>query len=486
MTEPIGRSSRSHRDYRVLAAAAVDGRIAPDDAVALEAHLATCDVCRADQEAMIADHAWLATPARVAPPDSRVRVAILDAARSPRVPRTEGARLPWSASLAAAALVVLVGGAATLALLERTPGPGASVVPNPSPTGSTGPTCGPAMYEVAQRVPTGGAGTQPTSVALGDFDGGHGADAVVGFAAGGGIGLALGDDRGGFNQPRLVSAPGAANVGVVDLDGDEISDVVATSSATNRVYILFGDGAAGLGEPITLDVGVAPQWGQTGDFDEDGDLDLAVPNNGSDDVTIVLNDGGRQFAVGGTYPAGPSPWSASAGDFNDDAHLDLVISQWSDDRTAILMGDGDGGFEAPSLLVTWPAGRVIHRSLDAAGHNGLLLVQPPGAVSILRGDGRGGFGPEERTSLDGNPVWMDVADVDNDGALDILAVSPTNSRVLVLLGDGAGHFVVVGIDTQGNPEGIAALDLDGDGWPDFVTANRLDDSLTIFRNRCGG
>jgi VCBS repeat protein/putative zinc finger protein len=486
MTPRPDRTGRSHADYRLLAAAAVDGRIAPDDAAALDAHLATCDSCRADQEAMIADHAWLASPARVAPPRPRVRATVLDAARSRRVPRIEPAGLPWTASVAATALVVLVGGAAALALLERSPGPGASVAPSLSPASSTGSICGPAMYEVAQRVPTGGAGTQPTSVALGDFDGGHGADAVIGFADGGGIGLALGDDRGGFNQPRFVAAPGAANVGVVDLDGDEISDVVATSPATNRVYMLFGDGSAGLGEPISLDVGVGPQWGQTRDFDEDGDLDLAIPNNGSDDVTVLLGDGKRHFTIGGTYPAGPSPWSASAGDFNDDAHVDLVISQWSDDRTAILLGDGAGGFETPSLLVTWPAGRVIYQSLDAAGLNGLLLVQPPGAVSVLRGDGRGGFGPEERTIVDGNPVWMDLADVDRNGARDILAVSPTNNRVLVLLSDGDGHFVVVAIDTMGNPEGIAALDLDSDGWPDFVTANRLDDSLTIFHNRCGG
>jgi hypothetical protein len=485
MTGPLERAGRGHRDYRLLAAAAVDGRIAPDDAADLERHLATCDSCRADQVAMLADHAWLATPARVAPPDPRVRAAVLDAARSPRVPRISERQGSWPMLAAAAALVVLIAGPVVLSQVLL-PGPGASVAPSPSPTSSTGHLCGPAMYELAQRVPTGAAGSQPTSVALGDFDGGHGVDAVIGFAEGGGIGLARGDDRGGFNQPRLIPAPGATNVAVVDLDSDEISDVVATSPATNRVYILFGDGTSGLGDALSIDVGVGPQWSQTGDFDEDGDLDIAIPNNGSGQVTILLNDGARSFLVGGSYPAGPSPWSASAGDFNDDAHLDLVISQWSDDRTATLLGDGHGGFEAPSLLVTWPAGRVIHRRLDGTDHNGLLLVQPPGAVSVLRGDGRGGFGPEERTPVDGNPVWMDTADVDRDGLLDILAVSPSGGRVLLLLGEGAGHFATAAkIDVYGDPEGIAALDLDDDGWPDFVTANRLDDSVTIFHNRCG-
>jgi hypothetical protein len=485
MTDRDRAARRSHADYRLLAAAAVDGRIASDDAVALEAHLAGCESCRAFQRGLFADHAWLANPGPVSPPKPRVRAAVLEAARSPRVPRISEAQRPWAMVAAAAALVLLIGGPVVLSRLQLPPGPGASVTPNASPTASIGQTCGPAMFEVAQRVPTAGAGSQPTSISLGEFDGAGGADAVIGFGDGGGIGLALGDGHGGFNQPHPISVPGATNVAVDDLDADGISDVIAVSPSLNRVSILFGDGRAGLGEPISVDVGMSPRWGQTGDFDEDGDLDIAIPNNGTGDVTILLGEGNRQFIRGGTYAAGPSPWSASAGDFNDDAHLDLVISQWSDDRTAILLGDGAGGFAAPHLLVTWPAGRVIHRQLDATG-NGLILVQPPGAISVLRDDGRGGFGPERRTVVDGNPVWMDLADVDNDGVLDILAASPTNSRVLVLLGDGAGHFTVAAqIDAVGNPEGVAGLDLDGDGWQDFVTANPLDDSITIFHNRCG-
>ena len=129
------RAWRSHDDYRLLAAAAVDGRIAPDDAVALEAHLATCSSCRADQQAMIADHAWLATPARVALPNPRVRAVVLDAARSGRVPRTSETPRPWTALAAAAAILALITGGLILAgthpPTESTP---------PSPTVSPRPT----------------------------------------------------------------------------------------------------------------------------------------------------------------------------------------------------------------------------------------------------------------------------------------------------------------------------------------------------------
>jgi hypothetical protein len=112
-----GRRGRDeHAEYRLLAAAAVDGRLDPDSADALAQHLAQCEACRADQRAMLEDHAWLATPRRVAPPPSQVREAILDAARSPRVPRTRGVDRPWAALAAAALVVAVIGGGMLLSI----------------------------------------------------------------------------------------------------------------------------------------------------------------------------------------------------------------------------------------------------------------------------------------------------------------------------------------------------------------------------------
>ena len=135
------RLPNDHAAFRLLAAAAVDGWINPAEAADLEAHLATCPACRADQQAMLADHDWLASPARAVSPDSRVRAAVLDAARSPRIPRIGDVARPWAALAAAAVIVALIGGGV---LLTRFEGWGVGAIATPtagqSPTAAASPT----------------------------------------------------------------------------------------------------------------------------------------------------------------------------------------------------------------------------------------------------------------------------------------------------------------------------------------------------------
>lgn len=139
------RERRVHARYRLLAAAAVDGRIDPEDAADLEAHLLTCEACREDLERMQADHRLLAQPARVPGPDPRVRSVVLDAARGPRVPRVGAPDRPWAAMLAAGLVVAVIGTGILLNLRSPSnPGSGPSPAQSPSitptPTGGTGTT----------------------------------------------------------------------------------------------------------------------------------------------------------------------------------------------------------------------------------------------------------------------------------------------------------------------------------------------------------
>jgi hypothetical protein len=134
------RERRLHERYRLLAAAAVDGRIDPEDAADLESHLLACDPCSAEYAAMQADHRLLAQPAQVLEPASRVRVAVLDAARAPRVPRVREPRRPFAQLLPAALVVMVVVGAAILLPSIRPSVPGAGSSDAPTPPGTTAPT----------------------------------------------------------------------------------------------------------------------------------------------------------------------------------------------------------------------------------------------------------------------------------------------------------------------------------------------------------
>jgi hypothetical protein len=163
------RERREHEEYRFLAAAAVDGRLDADGAAALEAHLATCPDCRADQQAMLEDHVWLATPGPVAPPDSRIRDLVLGAARSERVPRTSDLGRPWAALAAATLIVAVAGGGVLLANLpgSGSGGPGPAVTPTalPSSTPELLPSPSPTPFPIEQSPSGGPCAPRPQGLA---------------------------------------------------------------------------------------------------------------------------------------------------------------------------------------------------------------------------------------------------------------------------------------------------------------------------------
>lgn len=152
---PRNRERDEHDRFRVLAAAAVDGRLDPDSAAILEEHLSVCPTCRADQQAMLADHAWLAEPGPASEPDARVRAAILEAARSPRIPRTSDApRRPWVA-LVAASMVVAIALTGIAISGRRTPAVGGPPTGTPSVTGLIIPTNAPSAANTPIPLPAG-------------------------------------------------------------------------------------------------------------------------------------------------------------------------------------------------------------------------------------------------------------------------------------------------------------------------------------------
>lgn len=66
---------------------------------------------------------------------------------------------------------------------------------------------------------------------------------------------------------------------------------------------------------------------------------------------------------------------------------------------------------------------------------------------------------------------MEVADFDRDGLLDIASMETVASWVEILRGAGERRFVLAAEDAvAGNPQGLVAADLNGDGFADLATS----------------
>src|SRR2546427_325773 len=94
-------------------------------------------------------------------------------------------------------------------------------------------------------------------------------------------------------------------------------------------------------------VGRGPFAVTVGDFNGDGKIDLVVANHVSHDITILLGDGNGGFkaAAGSPVAAGYFPAAVVVSDFNGDGKADLAVANFTNQfGVTILLGDGNGGF----------------------------------------------------------------------------------------------------------------------------------------------
>jgi FG-GAP-like repeat len=106
--------------------------------------------------------------------------------------------------------------------------------------------------------------------------------------------ILLGDGMGGFTQPSSSPVGAGANpnsVAVGDFNLDGKPDLATANFNSGDVTILLGNGMGGFTQPAGSPVGAGagPSSVAVGDFNLDGKPDLAPANAGGNDVTILLN-----------------------------------------------------------------------------------------------------------------------------------------------------------------------------------------------------
>jgi len=124
-----------------------------------------------------------------------------------------------------------------------------------------------------------------------------------------------------------------------------------------------------------------------------------------------------------------------AGDVDKDGHIDLVVSE--NNKLSVMRGDGKGGFASapvPPTPVTGVAGEMLLADFNRDGKIDLPFGAEHGAAVFL-GDGRGGFrcaaGSPFRT---GRGTWrIEVIDVNHDGKPDLISNNVESNDISILL-----------------------------------------------------
>ena len=248
----------------------------------------------------------------------------------------------------------------------------------------------------------------------------------------------------------------------------------------------------------------------SGDFNRDGNPDIAVVSQNPNVVSIFLGNFGGGLNAGASYPVGNTPSGIVAADFNGDGLLDLAITNAQDNTITILLGNGDGTFQQGTTVSdpgTYPT-KIVAADLNGDGHIDLAVLNlcgpipiacapqagptGPGAMLVLLGNGDGTFSASPssaRTGQDSSISAIATADLNGDGAVDLLVANQFDNSVTLLMGNGDGTFTPTQspVLTGHGPSAIVVGDFNGDGKLDFAVPNFYDGTVSVFLNQnCAG
>jgi hypothetical protein len=346
----------------------------------------------------------------------------------------------------------------------------------------------------------GGAG----NVVIGDVNNDKKLDLVVSGAKNRSITVLLGKGDGQFSasttSTTVAHPPHEIALGDVNLDGK--LDLVVGTHDSYGVLLLLGDGNGGFTtaptSPIVMREGNHPHTHglALADMNHDNKLDLITANSTDNDISLALGDGHGGFtrASGSPFAVGPSPYPFAIGDVNGDGHLDIVATATAtgplraqqlpmSKALTLLLGDGKGGFRSSRLpLRTGEPWFAVIGDLNGDRIPDIAVTHHDmSKLTVLLVEGRGGFAEATGSPFDfgGNVLHAMIADVNHDGKMDVVAVGGNSVRTM--LGNGRGGFAPGPVIRSGPGSWRLAFgDINHDGKTDMVTSNVESDSVTVL------
>lgn len=275
--------------------------------------------------------------------------------------------------------------------------------------------------------------------------------------------------------------------------------IAVASESSGSVSFFQSDGAQTFTPLQTIPTNGTASNLAIADFNEDGLQDLLVPDLSASSLSLLLGLGGGAFSAPVTLATNEGPLALAVLDLNQDDHLDIVCAHFGQQTPgsslAVFFGDGTGSFsrqpditvgERPNFLV------LVDQDRDKAPDQLWLNNRDDELVSIFALQNNGTLTLLANLSTDTDPLVQElpesfvVADLNNDGVLDLASANNAAARVFVLLLDGAlAPLSSQTIDVAAQPTSISALDLDQDSSLDLLVYHLGASQLSLLPNQGG-
>ncbi len=232
-----------------------------------------------------------------------------------------------------------------------------------------------------------------------------------------------------------------------------------------------------------------------GDFDGDGQVDVAISDPDGAQVFLYLrqNDGG--FTRAQRYPVLSDTRSLAAGDWDGDGRAEIFVASPKEQAVGVAALGPEGRLAYPKPLPV--SGRplaltLVHLGAPAIAHLAVvreekgkrfidLLVRREDSAEVVKSI--------ELTGLKTDPRSLRAIDVNQDGRMDLVLLSPLDVARVFVQGDDLAFTDLTtspgfrrGLVDNVDPAAVTAAELTGDGIPEllissgnFARAVRVDD-----------
>jgi Bacterial Ig-like domain (group 3)/FG-GAP-like repeat len=330
---------------------------------------------------------------------------------------------------------------------------------------------GDGTFQPVTNYPSGGL---LSWIAVADVNGDGKPDLLVSNQDGGSngqgsVGVLLNKGNGTFQPVQTYSSGGLQTgfVVVADVNADGKPDLLVSNSSVcnncqGNVGVLLGNGDGTFQSVVTYGPVVAANVLAVADLRNNGKLDLVVNGGGAFDgglLSVLLGNGDGTFQPAVIYSAGGGyNGPPLVIDLNGDHKLDLATpnAQGCPDThesacVGVLLGNGDGTFQPAVEYAVGGAALIAAGDVNGDGIFDLVTsvegspgaASKGGSVDVLLGNGDGTFQPAASYYVAAfGTTWVGTADVNGDGNLDVLAVSPNagavDGQVSVLINNTGG------------------------------------------------
>ncbi len=312
---------------------------------------------------------------------------------------------------------------------------------------------------------------KPIVDAVGDIDQNGYDDVAVAQQEGDEVLLLAADAAGLSSVVPIDFGGGTTSLIFPDLNGDGFAEAVGTTFLGSAVQVRLGTAPMTWDEPVYYSVGPVPRAIDTILLPGDSIPDLLCGN--AQDLSLLLGLGGGSFRAARGFPLMLDASTVETADLDNDGDLDAVVISRFQQTIAFIEGFGDGTLEMRVVLPLTPTPD------DEPGHLGLADMDQDGDLDVLtsvkasdelrlyrNGGSVASFTtppPGDITPVGSLPLGIAVADFDGDTLPDVTVCNSGDNTLQVLRNAGNGELTTLAVESLPfSPEGIKCMDFDAD------------------------